>query len=190
MNYSSGKQQSTAFSGLRGTQYQGTAEDQGVAAGQRLTSEANALLANPQMFRGQTGQQLLPGGRYGLGSNSDAAVDELSRQMFSRTSANTAGRGFVSPENQGMVAGSAMQSVLPQLIPQAQQWQLQQFQAPMQLGQYALSVAKQPADYWNQALGAQSQSSGSQFGFGFNPSQAGSTGGSSGGGSGMGMFLA
>ena len=189
MNYSTSDQQSNAYSGLRGTKYQDAAADSNMAAGGVLTNQANELLSNPQQFRGQTGQQLLPGGRYGLGSNSDMAVDELGKQMFSRTSANTAGRGFVSPENQSMVAGSAMQSVLPQLIPQTQAWQQAQFQAPMQLGQYAMSVAKQPADFWNQALGAQSQSSGSSFGFGFDPSKLGSTT-AGGGGTGMGMFLA
>lgn len=189
MNFGTSKQQSQAYSGLRGTSSQDYAQDQTVQAGNILTNQANEILRNPMQFRGLSGSQLLPGGRYGLGSNADTAVDELGRQMFSRTSADMAGRGYVSPENQAGVAGSAMQSVLPQLIPNIQQWQQAQFQAPLSLGQYAMLVAQQPANFWNQALGAQSQSSGNQFSFGFNPTGAGSTG-ASGGGSGLGMFLA
>lgn len=186
MNYSQSKQQADAYSGLRGTDAQDYSKEQTVQAGNVLTNQANQILQNPLQWRGMGGAQLLPGGRYGLGSNADSAVDELGRQMFSRTSADMAGRGYVSPENQAGVAGSAMQSVLPQLIPNIQQWQQAQFQAPLSLGQYAMQVAGQPANFWNQTLGAQSQSKSNQFSFGFNPTEAL---GSNKAGSGMGMFL-
>jgi hypothetical protein len=61
------------------------------------------------------------------------------------------------------VIGSAISNSLPYLIPQMQNFQAMQFMAPQNL----MNTAKASADYWNRALGAQSDSSASAFGFNF-----------------------
>lgn len=173
-SYGQSKQSSNAGSGLVGV---GLGEQGGTNVMQRggilnETADRNANFVNgngqtqyntgTQSF---TGNQLLPGGQYGLGSNADAAMAQLGKQMFGYQSANLSARGMNSPENQSAVVGSAITNALPQVLPQIQSWQQAQFMAPLQLGQYALSNANTAADYWNRALGAQSQSSGNSFNF-------------------------
>jgi hypothetical protein len=107
------------------------------------------------------GRTMLPSGRFGLGEAADTAVAELGRHLFGQASAAGAFRGQLTPENQTAVIGAALQNALPFLIPQIQQYQTTQFLAPMSL----MQLAKTSADYWNRALGAQSDAS--SFGFGF-----------------------
>jgi hypothetical protein len=160
--------QSEGASGLRGTAYEGQAAASGYGAGQQMSGVLNRAFnrvhESPEQYY-EFGKQLLPGGRYGLGSNADSGVNEYGRDMFSRTSADMGSRGFVSPEAQGGVIGSAIQRSLPSLIPQQQAFQLAQFQAPQNLVQTAGSAA----DYWARLLGSRQtgSSTGSSNGFNF-----------------------
>lgn len=175
MNYNeqSSQQQSSSRTGLRGTQYAGNAATQANEQGMLMSGLNQAtvgasLTQSPDaMFR--FGQQALPGGKYGLGENADSGVEALGQYMHGIASGDYGQRGFLSPENRGAVTGSAMQRVLPQLVPQQQQFQLAQFMAPQNM----MNMAKTSADYWNRALGAQSDASGSGSGFGFGVSMGG-----------------
>ncbi len=115
---------------------------------------------------------MLPGGQFGLGSNADAGVGEMMKRMFGFQSANAAARGQIQPESFGNVAGSAVTRALPSLIPQIQAWQQAQFNAPMQVGGYDMGNAANVADAYSRATGNQSNMTGRQFGFGFNPTEA------------------
>ena len=59
----------------------------------------------------------------------------------------------------------------PTLLPLIQQWQLDQFQAPVSLNQAAVQTAQAPAQNWANLLGAQANASGSSFGFNASGSQ-------------------
>lgn len=160
------QQQQSSYSGLRGTPYSGGAAKSLYNSGRRLDTLGDRVFRNvttaPEQYY-EYGKQLMPGGRYGMGANVDAGVNEYGRDMFSQTSADMGGRGFVSPENQGGVIGSAIQRSLPQLIPQMMDFQRQQFMAPQDL----LNAARTGADFWNQAMGTQQTGSGSGRGYGF-----------------------
>lgn len=166
-NRSQQASQSLAETGLRGTPYDNHSATQLYRTGMQLNNVVDQGLENVRQDPGQYfkfGQALLPGGRFGVGSNADAGVNEYGRNMFSQTSADMGSRGFVSPENQGGVIGSAIQRSLPQLIPQMMQFQQAQFQAPQSL----FDAARLRADFWNQARGARQSSSGEGEGTGFN----------------------
>lgn len=181
MNFGMGSQDSSSQqrSGLRGTPYEDEAAQNIAAGGRQLTNFSNQMMASPQAMLNY-GKQMLPGGKYGLGENSDAAVEQLGNYQFNKASADSSTRGQLSPNNMSNVIGSSIQNSLPFLIPQIQAFQTQQFMAPQ--GLYAM--AKSSADYWNRALGAQADSSYS--GFNFN----GGVGGSKDNvGSGIGMFI-
>lgn len=158
--YEQSESQSQTRTGLRGTQYEGQAAEQAFNQGMLMSDFTNRMFASPGALLG-FGQQMLPGGKYGLGIPSDAAVERLGRIMFSNASAGGAFRGQLSPENQTAVIGAAMQNMLPYLIPQIQQFQAAQFLAPQSL----FNLARTSADYWNRALGAQSDTSSQSFGF-------------------------
>lgn len=166
-NEQSSQNQSQSLTGLRGTEYGGNAarqaNDQGMLmSGLNQATVGASLTQSPDaMFR--FGQAALPGGQYGLGENADRGVEALGQYMHGIASGDYGARGFLSPENRAAVTGSAMQRVLPQLIPQQQQFQLAQFMAPQNM----MSMANTSADFWNRALGAQSTASGSGSGFGF-----------------------
>jgi hypothetical protein len=115
------------------------------------------------------GRRMLPGGKFGMGENADAGVGEYGNMMFNNASANSAFKGQTSPENMSNVIGSAVTNSLPFLIPQMQQFQQMQFMAPQSL----MGTARASADYWNRALGAQSDSSSYNDSFGFGVMQFG-----------------
>lgn len=150
-----------AYQGLRGTQYQTQAADQAYRQGMNLSHLSNQLMSSPGAMMNM-GRQMMPNGRYGLGENADSAVESLGNLQFGKASANSATRGQVNPENMSAVIGSSMQNMLPYLIPQIQQHQYAQFHAPQDL----MQTARQSADYWNQALGSQSNAQSNSFGFG------------------------
>ena len=85
MNYGQSESRSEAYSGLRGTQYEGPAADEAFQAGRRLTQEGERTFADPMRFRGQTGAELLPGGRFGLGAGTDPFTENYGRTIFGRT---------------------------------------------------------------------------------------------------------
>lgn len=152
---------------MRGTPYDALSATQLYRSGTQLNNVVDQGVENLRQNPGQWyqfGSQLMPGGRYGVGVNADAGVNEYGRNMFSQTSADMGSRGFMSPENQGGVIGSAIQRSLPQLIPQMMAFQQQQFNAPMSL----IEAARSRADFWNQARGARQTSSGEGEGTGFN----------------------
>jgi hypothetical protein len=158
--YQESESQSQTRTGLRGTPYEGQAAEQAFKQGMLMSDFTNRMFSSPDALLG-FGQQMLPGGRYGLGAPTDTAVEQLGRMMFSNASAGGAFRGQLSPENQTAVIGAAMQNMLPYLIPQIQQFQTAQFLAPQSL----FNLARTSADYWNRALGAQSDTSSQSFGF-------------------------
>lgn len=148
--------------GLRGTAYEDEAANQAVGQGRHLSSLTNRFMESPQAMY-QFGRSMLPEGKYGVGQYADRAVEQMTDYALNKSSADYGSRGFVSPENRGAIAGSAMQNVMPQLIPYMQQAQMAQFMAPQNL----IQSAKTSADYWSRALGAQSDASSSSFGFNF-----------------------
>jgi hypothetical protein len=133
----------------------------GHGEGQKL-SAMSSRLGTPQGWR-SAAEEMMPTGRYGFGANTDKAVEGYGDMMFGKQSANFAARGMNAPENMSGVIGSAISNSLPYLIPQMQNFQAMQFMAPQNL----MNTAKASADYWNRALGAQSDSSASAFGFNF-----------------------
>lgn len=179
MNYSQSEQesQSQTRTGLRGTVHQDAAADQAFAGGMKLTNFADSMMSQPKAQLA-LGQAMMPGGKYGLGESADTAVEKYGNFMFGKQSASGASRGMMSPENMSGVIGSAVTNALPFLIPQIQQFQQAQFMAPQSM----FGFAKSAADYWNKALGAQSDSSssGSSYGAGISW-PTGSTGGTGGG---------
>jgi hypothetical protein len=106
------------------------------------------------------GRQMLGSGKYGLGENADAGVEALGQYQFGQASKNGASRGQVNPENQSAIISSSMQNMLPFLIPQMQEHQYAQFQAPQSL----MGNARTAADYWNRTLGSQSDAKSSSMG--------------------------
>lgn len=164
MNFgmSSSEQQSKTVTGLRGTGYEGPAAAEAYKEGKRMSDLNETVFKTPQSMM-DFGRQMIPSGRYGLGENADTGVEQYGKFLFGNTSADYAGRGHLSPENQAGVIGSAIVNSLPFLIPQMQQFQLGQFMAPQSLQQ----MAKTSADYWNRALGAQSEARGQSDGFNF-----------------------
>lgn len=145
---------SSMYSGLQGTKYAGQAGDQVYNQGLNLNSLTNRVTGtNPQDYY-NFGRAMRPGGQYGMGEGMDAAMQQYGRDMFSRTSGGMAQRGFVSPESQQAVIGSAIRNSLPALAPQIQQFQEQQFMAPQSL----FGAAHANADYWAKVLGTQQQS--------------------------------
>lgn len=172
-NEQSSEQRSNSVIGLRGTEYGANAarqaNDQGMLmSGLNQATVGASLTQNPQaMFN--FGQAALPGGKYGVGSNADSGVEALGQYMHGIASGDYGSRGFLSPENRAAVTGSAMQRVLPQLVPLQQQFQLAQFMAPQNM----MNMAKTSADYWRNAFGGQSEGSGSSDGFGFGISAGG-----------------
>lgn len=163
-----GQQQSQAYSGFRGTEQEAGARGQGYYSGSQLTNLSDQILKNPLRPMGFGVNELgLNPGRYGLGSNTDMAMDELGKQMFAGASASGAYRGQNTPEAYSNVVGSAITRALPKVIPYTQNWQQAMYRAPMEFGQYLTGTALAPADYWSRSLGAQSNASGSNFGFNF-----------------------
>ena len=128
--YGQSESDARSASGLRGTAYQNQAAEQSYNAASNYQNVANEFQRDPFHFQGKTGAELLPGGRYGLGSNADAGVEEMINYANSLSSADVGSRGFLHPENRANVVGSAVTRALPGLIPQLQQWQMNQFQAP------------------------------------------------------------
>ena len=164
MNFggSSGSSEARSSVGLRGTQYEGEAASQAVGQGRYLSNLTNQFMESPQaMF--QFGRSMLPEGRYGVGLYADKGVESLFDYAFAGKSGEAASRGMLAPENRSAIVGSTMQNIMPQLIPFMQQAQMAQFMAPQNL----IQAAKTSADYWNRALGAQSDASSSNFGFNF-----------------------
>lgn len=147
--------------GLRGTQYEGRAADQSYGQGMKMSGLVNQMFKSPGATM-NLGKEMMGSGKYGLGENADQGVEALGDYQFGQASGNSATRGQVNPENMSAVIGSSMQNMLPFLIPQMQQHQYAQFAAPQSL----LQSAKTSADYWNRALGAQSDASSNSFGFG------------------------
>ena len=166
--YSQQQQQSHNETGLRGTQYFDNAAGQANASGNAMSGLSKTLMSSPSAMMNY-GRQMMPGGQYGLGENADSAVKAMGDYQFGRASGNSATRGQVNPDNMSAVIGSSMQNMLPFLIPQIQQFQQSQFNAPQSL----MSTARSAGDYWNQALGSQGSASGS--GFGFSANVAGNT---------------
>jgi len=152
--------QAKALSGLRGTPYEGNAAAQANSQGMLMSNLNKKLFSSPGAMM-DFGKLMMPGGKYGLGENSDMGVEALGDYQFGKASGNSATRGQVNPENMSAVIGSSMQNMLPFLIPQLQQHQYAQFAAPMSL----MQSAKTSADYWSRALGSQSDQSSSSFGF-------------------------
>jgi hypothetical protein len=152
--------QSKMLTGLRGTPYEGNAAKQANDQGMLMSNLNNQMFSSPDAMM-NFGKQMLPGGKFGLGENADAGVKALGDYQFGQASGNSATRGQVNPENMSAVIGSSMQNMLPFLIPQLQQHQYAQFNAPMSL----MQSAKTSADYWSRALGSQADSSSSSFGF-------------------------
>lgn len=167
-NESESQQRANSVTGLRGSDYGGNAAKQANDQGMLMSNLSNQLFRTPQATM-DFGRSMLDSGRYGLGTNADAGVEQLGKYMHSLSSADYGSRGFLSPENQSAVTGSAMTNALPQLIPQMQQFQLAQFQAPQNL----LNTARTSADFWSRALGSQSDSSGSSNSWGFSASGGG-----------------
>ena len=157
---SKSSQQSTSKqeSGLRGTAYEDNAAKQANDEGMRMSNLNTQLFSSPGATM-DMGKQMYAGGKYGLGETADQGVEALGRYQFGLSSGESATRGQLRPENQSAVIGSSIQNMLPFLIPQMQQTQQNQFMAPQTL----MASAKNSADYWNRALGAQgeSQSTGS-----------------------------
>lgn len=160
-NYSESESQFKSLQGLRGTRYEGNAAKQSNDQGMLMSNLNKQMFSSPGATM-DLGKQMMPGGKYGLGENADQGVEALGDYQFGKASGNSATRGQVNPENMSAVIGSSMQNMLPFLIPQLQQQQYAQFAAPQSL----MQSAKTSADYWNRALGAQSDASSSSFGFG------------------------
>ena len=169
--YSQSKQQSQSQSGLRGTAFQDQAAWQANNAGMNLQNVANQATSDMTKYQGQTGAQLLPTGKYGIASNADPAMENYGRFMFGNASSSAGARGQLSPEQLGGITGSAVMNSAPTLLPLIQQWQLDQFQAPVSLNQAAVQTAQAPAQNWANLLGAQANASGSSFGFNASGSQ-------------------
>lgn len=163
------QQKTQSYSGLSGTSYFKPAAGSAYQASQQVSDLTNQFIGNirtnPQNWM-NTGRAILPGGKYGLGENSENAVAMLGQDLFSRGSADAGARGQLSPENRNAVVGSALQNASIQLIPQMMAFQQAQFMAPQSLQQVAINNA----DLWARLLGTRSQgqgsSSGSSYGFG------------------------
>lgn len=149
--------------GLRGTQYQGNAEKQANNQGMLMSDLNEQLFSSPQATM-NLGKQMYDGGKYGLGNVADSGVEALGRYQFGQASGEAATRGQLNPDNFSAVVGSSIQNMLPFLIPQMQQTQQSQFMAPQSL----MQGAKTSADYWNRALGSESDASSSSFGISAN----------------------
>lgn len=160
LGYSQAKSKSSQESGLRGTPYESRSQDQAYRAGTNLAQFSQSAQQDPRYLM-NIGRQMLPGGKYGLGENVDQGVEALGDYSFSQASKSGAMRGQNSPQNTQAVVGSAIQNMLPFLIPQLQQQQQSQFTAPMGL----FDIAAKNADYWGRVLGSQGSSSSSSFGF-------------------------
>lgn len=160
LGYNQSESEAKSRTGLRGTAYEGEAASQAAGQGRHLSTLTDKFMESPQSMY-QFGRNMLPEGKYGVGQYADRASEQMMDYALDNSSADYGSRGFVSPENRTAIAGSAMQNVLPQLIPQMQQMQMAQFMAPQNL----MQAAKTSADYWNRALGAQSDASSSSFGF-------------------------
>jgi hypothetical protein len=165
-NYNQSKQKSESQSGLRGTPYEGMAESNAASAGTNLTNIANQATSDMTKYQGRTGAQMLPTGKYGMASNADPAMENYGKYMFGNASSSAGARGQLAPEQLGGIVGSAVMNSAPTLLPLIQQWQLDQFQAPVSLNQAAVQTAQAPAQNWANLLGAQASASGSSFGFG------------------------
>ena len=137
-----------------------------MSSAQNLSNVAGAATADMTKYQGKTGADLLPAGKYGIGSNTDPAVENFGQYMFGNASGAAGARGQLSPEQLGGITGSAVMNSAPTLLPLIQQWQLSQFQAPVSLNQAAVNTAQAPAANWASLLGAQATSSGSSLGFG------------------------
>lgn len=165
LGYGESESQAQSRTGLRGTAYEGGAASNAFQAGTNYQNLFNQFMTSPFQFAGQTGSQMLPSGKFGLGSNADSAVSEMMTQLHGLSSADMGSRGFLHPENRANVIGSAITRALPTLIPQIQQWQTQQFQAPLSLYAFAGEQARGVGDLWGRLLGAQSDASSSAFNF-------------------------
>ena len=166
LGFNFGKQDSEAKSesGLRGTEYFGTAAHDASAALQQQTGLNNEIQQSPYgSFRGQTGSSMFDAGQFGLGTAADEAVKKLLSQSSSRMSASAGARGQLSPENIPGVAASATRQVLPQLLPQITEMSKWIYQLPElwknSLFNYGSNLASSYAPY----LGANSSSNSSGF---------------------------
>lgn len=148
-------------SGLLGSAYDGPATAQAYGRGVLMNKITDELASSPGATMNM-GRQMLGSGKYGLGENADAGVEALGNYQFGQQSKNLSLRGQNTPENMSSVVGSSIQNMLPFLIPQMQQHQYAQFQAPQSL----LSSARAAADYWSRSLGSQGSSNSSGFNFG------------------------
>lgn len=153
------KSESEQASGLRGSEFEGPAQHQAYNAGVGMSNLSNQLLSSPGSMLNY-GRQMIPGGQYGLGENVDRGVEALGNYQFGQASKSGAMRGQIRPENITGILGSAIQNSLPFLIPQLQQHQYAQFQAPQGL----MQTARGASDYWASVLGGKGNASA----FGFN----------------------
>ena len=166
-NFSQQNSDSRQESGLRGTEwfpYTAKGAQQNLDASSSLTDEINGSPYG--QFRGMTGKDMFDPGNYGMGRDADKAVESMLGYSLNRMSAQGAGRGQLSPENNPAVAASATQNVLPQLLPQITQMAQWIYQLPEQWKQSLFGYRSQLASSYAPYLGAQGSSSSNGFGFG------------------------
>lgn len=182
----SGDQQSTSNTGVLPNERTGISQGAGRTA---YISEnlAEQFARSPfGYFQNQNIRSLVPQNQYGLPVETTQALNALGNQWFNKASAGGAMRGQVTPENTNQIVGSAMLNGAQFLVPQILQNQQYLNALPDQLASQRMGYLQADMDSRSRLLGSSSQSSGSQYGYGFNVQ--GGVGG--GGGSSTGMNIA
>lgn len=169
INFGMSKSESSqqARSGLAQTGQEGVGANIAIGSLQQTAGLAQEAAAAPfGTYMGQPIGNFMPTGRYGLHSATDTALDGIMRDYFSRSSANQARRGGMTPESFGAAAGSAGAEASKFLFPQIQQYQQYLAELAPRLYGQRLGFAGEPARLTAPLLGSQSVASSSSFGFG------------------------
>lgn len=96
------------------------------------------------LYYGQTVDQMLPIGRYGLPTGATEGVSQLGRDLYGQYSGSRAARGFNAPENLEGVIGDALRMASPQLLPLSTQFALQRAQLAPALRQASFGYGVAP----------------------------------------------
>lgn len=164
LGFGTSNQNSTSYSGLRGTpQFAQFAVDYGNTSSQ-LARKTRQYANSPfGFFEGQSVDQFAPVSQYGLHPSLNSAMGSVANQMFSKASAGGALQGMVTPQNTEAIVGSSLNNIGSFLTPYIMDYAKYRMQLPEQLMASRLGFLQSTLGSMSPGLGSESKYSGSSF---------------------------
>lgn len=164
LGFGTSNQNSTSYSGLRGTPGFNDFASSYSGLGKNTANLAKSYAKSPfGFFQGQSINQLAPVSQYGLPPELSSAMGSIASQQFAKASAGGAMNGMVSPANTEGIVGSSLNNIGQFLTPYIMDYAKYRQQLPDQLMNSRLGFLTNTLGSMAPGLGSQSSYQGSSL---------------------------